>query len=301
MVGSAIVRALNKAGYKELITCTHEELDLADQYAVKRFFAENKIDYVILAAAKVGGIQANNTYRADFIYQNLMIEANVIDAAYRNGIEKLMFLGSSCIYPRDCPQPMREEHLLSGKLESTNEPYALAKIAGVKLCESYNRQYGTQYMSLMPTNLYGIHDNFDLNASHVIPAVIRKIHEAKHNGQKQAVLWGTGRPLREYLYVDDLADACVFLLDRETEHDLINIGSGYEVSIKELTEMVCEVVGYSGELVFDSSMPDGTPRKLLDSSRINEMGWSATTDLRTGLEKVYAWYLEHREHGHAAA
>ena len=301
MVGSAIVRALNRAGFNNLITRTHKELDLVDQHAVNRFFAENKIDYVILAAAKVGGIQANNTYRADFIYQNLMIEANVIDAAHRNGIEKMMFLGSSCIYPRDCPQPMREEHLLSGKLESTNEPYALAKIAGVKLCESYNRQYGTHYVSLMPTNLYGIHDNFDLNASHVIPAIIRKIYEAKHNGQKQAVLWGTGHPLREFLYVDDLAKACVFLLDRQTDHDLINIGSGYEVSIKELAEMVCEVVGYSGDLVFDSSMPDGTPRKLLDSSRINAMGWNATTDLRTGLEKVYAWYLEQREHGHAAA
>jgi len=294
------LRRLQKAGYKNLITRTHAELDLTDQRGVMDLFAKQNIEYVILAAGKVGGIHANNTYRAEFLYQNLMIEANVINAAYQHGIQRLLFLGSSCIYPRDCPQPMREEYLLTGELEQTNEPYAIAKIAGVKLCESYNRQYGSNYVSLMPTNLYGIHDNFDLETSHVLPAILRKVHEAKLKGSKQVVLWGTGRPLREFLFVDDLADACVYMMDLDSEYGLINVGSGVEVSIRELAELICEVVGYPGELVFDASKPDGTPRKLLDSSRLNALGWRAATDLRTGLEKVYAWFLD-QQRGDAVA
>lgn len=291
LVGSAIVRRLRRGGYANIITRTRAELDLTDQSAVDTFFARHPMDYVFLAAAKVGGIQANNTYCGEFIYQNLMIEANVIHSAHRHGVQDLMFLGSSCIYPRNCPQPMREEHLLSGALETTNEPYAVAKIAGIKLCESYNRQYGTRYVSLMPTNLYGIHDNFDLETSHVIPAVIRKVHEAKVSASATVTLWGSGAPRREFLYVDDLADACVHVMENATEHDVINVGSGMEVSIRELGELVCEVVGYTGQLVFDTTKPDGMPRKLLDSSRINALGWRATTALRSGLEIVYDWFL----------
>lgn len=292
LVGSAILRRLQQAGYSNLVTRTRAELDLADQSAVDAFFDRHPIDYVFLAAAKVGGIHANDTYRAEFIYQNLITEANVIHAAWRYGVKDLLFLGSSCVYPRDCPQPMREEHLLSGPLEATNEPYAIAKIAGIKLCESYNRQYATRYVSVMPTNLYGVHDNFDLQTSHVIPAVIRKVHDAKVTSSPTVTLWGSGAPRREFLYVDDLADACVHLMENPGGYDLINIGSGEEVTIRELGELVCEVVGYSGQIVFDPGKPDGTPRKLLDSSRISASGWRPATDLRTGLAKVYQWYLE---------
>ena len=292
LVGSAILRRLQQAGYGNLITRTRSELDLADQSAVHAFFDRHPLDYVFLAAARVGGIHANDTYRADFIYQNLIIEANVIHAAQRAGVRDLLFMGSSCVYPRDCPQPMREEHLLSGPLEATNEPYAIAKIAGIKLCESYNRQYGTRYVSVMPTNLYGVHDNFDLQTSHVIPAVIRKVHEAKVSASPTVTLWGSGRPKREFLYVDDLADACVHLMENPSGHDLINIGSGVEVTIRELGALVCEVIGYGGQMVFDPGKPDGTPRKFLDSSRISALGWRPATDLRTGLEKAYQWYLE---------
>ncbi len=291
MVGSAIVRRLRRGGYDNLLLRGRDELDLTDQAAVERFFATERPDYVFIAAAKVGGIQANNTFRAEFLYQNLMIESNVIHAAWRAGVERLLFLGSSCIYPRDCPQPIREEYLLTGPLEPTNEPYAIAKIAGIKLCESYNRQYGTRYVSAMPTNLYGPNDNYDLASSHVLPALIRKAHEAKARGDSELVVWGSGRPLREFLYVDDMADACVFLMESGISEGLFNVGTGSDVSIRELAQTVMDVVGFQGRIVFDASKPDGTPRKLLDVGRLGELGWRAATGLRQGIALAYRDFL----------
>ncbi|MFQ4136211.1 GDP-L-fucose synthase family protein [Nodosilinea sp. PGN35] len=292
LVGSALVRTLRAQGYENLLLRSSQELDLRNQAAVDTFFATEKPDYVFLAAAKVGGIQANNTYRAEFLYDNLMIEANIIHSAYRHGAQKLLFLGSSCIYPKLCPQPMKEDYLLTGFLEPTNEPYAIAKIAGLKLCENYCRQYGVSFISAMPTNLYGINDNFDLANSHVLPALMRKFHEAKVNGDPTVTVWGTGTPLREFLYVDDLADALVFLMNTYSEVDFVNVGTGQEVSIKELALTMKAVVGYEGDLVFDTTKPDGTPRKLLDVSRLNAAGWQAKTDLKTGIEQTYAWFLQ---------
>jgi GDP-L-fucose synthase len=291
MVGSAIARRLASAGYTNLLTRTHAELDLTNQAAVTRFFDHEKPDYIFLAAAKVGGIHANNTCRAEFIYQNLMMEANIVHAAWQAGVQRLLFLGSSCIYPRDCPQPIKEEYLLTGPLEQTNEPYAIAKIAGVKLCESYNRQYGTQYVSVMPTNLYGPNDNYDLNNSHVLPALIRKAHEAKVHGDKELVVWGSGKPMREFLYVDDMADACVFLMEQGIREGLFNVGTGDDVTIRELAETVMSVVGLKGEIVFDASKPDGTPRKLLNVDRMRGLGWQSRTSLRDGIANAYADFL----------
>lgn len=291
MVGSAIARRLVSAGYTNLVTRTHAELDLTNQLAVTQFLEQKKTDYIFLAAAKVGGIHANNTYRAEFIYQNLMMEANIVHAAWQAGVQHLLFLGSSCIYPRDCPQPIKEEYLLTGPLEQTNEPYAIAKIAGIKLCENYNRQYGTQYVSAMPTNLYGPNDNYDLNNSHVLPALIRKTHEAKVRGDKELVVWGTGKPMREFLYVADMADACVFLMEKGIREGLFNIGTGEDVTIRELAETVMSVVGFKGEIMFDASKPDGTPRKLLDVDRMRKLGWQAQTSLRDGVAKAYADFL----------
>jgi GDP-L-fucose synthase len=292
MVGSAIIRRLEAAGYTNLVTRTHAELDLTNQAAVERFFSQEKPDYIFLAAAKVGGIHANNTCRADFIYNNLMIEANIIHNAWQSGVHRLLFLGSSCIYPRDCPQPIKEEYLLTGPLEYTNEPYAVAKISGIKLCESYNRQYGTQYVAVMPTNLYGPNDNYDLNNSHVLPALIRKAHDAKSRSDAEFIVWGTGKPMREFLYVDDLADACIFIMEREFIRDgLFNVGTGQDVTIQELAQTVMEVVGIKRDMVFDASKPDGTPRKLLNVERMREMGWQARTSLRDGITKTYADFL----------
>ena len=293
LVGSAIVRTLQERGYSNLVWRSSKELDLREQAAVDHFFATERPEYVFLAAAKVGGIQANNVYRAEFLYDNLMIEANIIHSAYRHSAKKLLFLGSSCIYPKLCPQPMKEEMLLTGFLEPTNEPYAIAKIAGLKLCENYCRQYGVNFISAMPTNLYGIHDNFDLANSHVLPALIRKVHEAKVNGSPTVTVWGTGEPLREFLFVDDLADALIFLMNEYDRPEFINVGTGEEISIKELAQTIQTVVGFDGDLVFDTSKPDGTPRKLLDVSRLQELGWQAKTDLKTGIEKTYAWFLDH--------
>jgi GDP-L-fucose synthase len=287
MVGSAIVRRLQAGGYSNLLLRTHAELDLLDQPAVLNFLAEEKPDYIFIAAAKVGGIQANNIYRADFLYQNLLIEANLIHGAHQAGVQQLMFLGSSCIYPRDCPQPIKEDYLLTGPLEQTNEPYALAKIAGIKLCESYNRQYGRQYTSAMPTNLYGPNDNYDLANSHVLPALLRKTHEAKKRGEKELVVWGSGKPMREFLYVDDLADACVHLMERGYDGPLVNVGTGTDVTIRELAETVMKTVGFDGSIVFDASKPDGTPRKLLDVDRLKSLGWTARIDLKTGIRLAY--------------
>lgn len=292
MVGSAIVRRLQAAGYDNLLTRSHAELDLTNQAAVAAFMQQEKPDYIFLAAAKVGGIQANNTYRADFIYQNLLIEANLIHAAWQAGVTRLLFLGSSCIYPRDCPQPIKEEYLLSGPLEPTNEPYAIAKIAGIKLCESYNAQHGTQYAAAMPTNLYGPNDNYDLANSHVLPALLRKAHEAKARGDQELVVWGSGRPMREFLYVDDLADACVFMMESGINSGLYNIGSGTDVTIRQLAETVMDVVGFAGDIVFDASKPDGTPRKLLNVDRLAELGWRAKTGLREGIALAYADFLQ---------
>jgi len=287
MVGSAIVRRLQAAGYANIITRTHAELDLLDQRAVHAFLANERPDYLFIAAAKVGGIHANNTYRADFIYQNLMIEANLIQGAHLAGVQRLMFLGSSCIYPRDCPQPIKEDYLLTGSLEHTNEPYAIAKIAGIKLCESYNHQYGRHYVSVMPTNLYGPNDNYDLANSHVLPALLRKAHEARLRGDSEYIVWGSGKPRREFLYVDDLADACVHLYERGYDGPLVNIGCGQDVTIAELAETVMGVVGFEGRIVFDASKPDGTPRKLLDVSRLAALGWQAKTPLREGIRLAY--------------
>jgi GDP-L-fucose synthase len=287
MVGSALVRRLQAAGYTNLITRTHAELNLLDQGAVHAFLAAEKPDYIFIAAAKVGGIQANNTYRADFLYQNLLIEANLIHGAHLAGVQRLMFLGSSCIYPRDCPQPIKEDYLLTGPLEQTNEPYAIAKIAGIKLAESYNRQYGRQYVSAMPTNLYGPNDNYDLANSHVLPALLRKAHDAKLRGDTEYVVWGTGTPKREFLYVDDLADACVHLMEQGYDGPLVNIGTGEDVTIRELAETVMGIVGFQGRIVFDASKPDGTPRKLLDVSRLASLGWTAKTSLCEGIRMAY--------------
>lgn len=292
MVGSAIVRRLGASGYDRILTRTHNELDLTSQAAVKEFLAQEKPDFIFLAAAKVGGILANNTYRADFIYQNLMMEANLIHAAFEAGTKRLMFLGSSCIYPRDCPQPIKEEFLLTGPLEPTNEPYAIAKIAGIKLCESYNRQYGTQYFSVMPTNLYGPGDNYDLNNSHVLPALIRKAHEAKQRRESSLVVWGSGKPMREFLYVEDMADACVFLMEKNVADGIYNIGTGADVTINQLAHTVLEAVGFDGHIDFDSSKPDGTPRKLLDVSRMANLGWAAKTTLLDGISLTYRDFLE---------
>jgi len=304
MVGSAIIRQLNAQGYNYITTRSHSELDLIQQDQVTAFFNNEKPDAVIIAAARVGGIHANNTYPAEFIYENLMVECNLINAAHQQECTNLLFLGSSCIYPRDAAQPMAERALLTGTLEPTNEPYALAKIAGIKLCESYNRQYGTNYRSAMPTNLYGPGDNFHSENSHVIPALIRRIHGAKINNSKSVSIWGSGNAMREFLHVDDMAAACLHIMQMDeatyienTEPMLshINVGTGIDVTIRELAETLAEVVGFNGELAFDSSKPDGTPRKLLDVSRLNALGWQAGTMLRQGLEQTYAWFLEHQD------
>jgi len=301
LVGSAIVRQLESRGSTNLITRTHNELDLTNQAAVKGFFAKEKPEYVILAAAKVGGIHANDTYPADFIYQNMMIEANIIDAAYQNNVKRLLFLGSTCIYPKAVAQPMREDSLLTDVLEPTNEPYAVAKIAGIKLCESYNRQHGTDFRSVMPTNLYGINDNFHPENSHVIPALMRRIHEAKLNNDKEVVVWGSGTPMREFLYVDDMAEASLFVLELDEETyqantkpmlSHINVGTGKDVTIREMAETMKRVVGFEGELKFDSNKPDGSMRKLIDVSRLTTMGWRYNIDLEEGLMKTYDWYLK---------
>jgi GDP-L-fucose synthase len=332
LVGSAIFRRLQAEGHTNLIVRSHKDLDLTRQTEVEAFFKAEKPEYVFLAAARVGGILANNTYPAEFIYQNLLIETNVIHAAYLAGARKLLFLGSSCIYPRECPQPMKEEYLLSGELEPTNEPYAIAKIAGIEMCRSYNRQYGTRFISVMPTNLYGSDDNFDLETSHVLPALIRKFHEDKIRGAKlpedrgeeksvgggtikvrgksvfasserlsasapqtsnaSVTIWGTGTPRREFLHVDDLADACVFLMKNYDESEIINIGVGKDITIRELAELIRDIVGFQGSIQYDSSKPDGTPRKLLDVSRLRSLGWQPKISLREGIEKTYRWYVE---------
>ena len=284
----ALVRKLQEHGCEDVITRSFHELDLRNQQAVEDFFATERPEYVFLAAAKVGGIVANNAYPAEFIYDNLLISANIINAAYKYGVKKLLFLGSSCIYPRMCPQPMKEEHLLSGLLEPTNEPYAIAKIAGIKLCQSYNRQYGTNFIACMPTNLYGPNDNYHPQNSHVIPGMIVKMHQAKMRGDKEVMVWGTGTPFREFLYVDDLADACIFLMENYSGNEIVNIGTGVEVSIGQLAHLVKKVVGFEGELVFDTSKPDGTPRKLLDVAKLHNLGWQAKMSLEDGLQLAYA-------------
>jgi len=301
MVGSAILRSLQASGYKNIITKTKSELDLMSQQAVAEFFSSEKPDIVILAAAKVGGILANSIYRAEFIYNNLMIESNIIHSAHVNNAEKLIFLGSSCIYPKMAPQPLKEETLLSDYLEYTNEPYAIAKIAGIKLCESYFKQYGDNYYSVMPTNLYGINDNFDLNTSHVLPAMIRKFHEAKENNSPEVTLWGTGTPKREFLFVDDLAEAVCYLLEKINAADMydkgitqINIGTGEDLTINELALIIKDITGYKGKIVYDTTKPDGTPRKLMDVSRLHSLGWKHKTGLRDGITKTYSWYLENK-------
>ncbi|PDT64984.1 GDP-fucose synthetase [Bradyrhizobium ottawaense] len=292
MVGSAIVRRLQKSGYENLLTRARSSLDLTNQAAVAQFLAEEKPEYIFLAAAKVGGIQANDQCRAEFIYQNLMIEANVIHAAWLAGVPRMLFLGSSCIYPRACPQPIKEEYLLGGPLEPTNEPYAIAKIAGIKLCESYNRRYGTRYVSAMPTNLYGPNDNYDLNNSHVLPALIRKAHEAKQRNEATYPVWGSGRPRREFLYVDDMADACVFLMEHDDIRDgLFNLGTGEDSTIGELAKTINDVIGFKGSIVFDATKPDGTPRKLLNVDRMRAIGWYARTSLKDGIRGAYADFL----------
>ena len=294
MVGSAIVRRLQALGYANVVTRSRAELDLLDQRAVNAFLAAERPDYIFIAAAKVGGIQANNVFRADFLYQNLMIEANLVHGAHLAGVQRLLFLGSSCIYPRDCAQPNQEEYLLTGPLEPTNEPYAIAKIAGVKLCESYNRQYGRQYVCAMPTNLYGPNDNYDLANSHVLPALIRKAHEARERGDAELAVWGSGEPRREFLYVDDLADACVHLMAQGYDGPLVNVGTGEDVTIRELAETVMRVVGFQGRIAFDRCKPDGTPRKLLDVGRIAALGWRARTGLAEGIAGAYRDFLRHR-------
>lgn len=291
MVGSAIHRNLTANGFSNIITRSSNELDLRNQQQVNDFFAEQKPAYVFLAAAKVGGIQANNTYRGEFIYDNLMIESNVINAAAKNNVTKLMFLGSSCIYPKMAPQPLKEEYLLTGPLEYTNEPYAIAKIAGIKLCESYRKQYGCNFISVMPTNLYGIGDNYDLNNSHVLPAILRKMHEAKMNNANEMVVWGTGLPKREFLYADDLAEACSFLMKNYNDEQLVNIGTGEDMSIKDLAYLIKDIVGFKGDIVFDSSKPDGTPRKLMDVTKLHGLGWKHKTGLKEGIELAYKDFL----------
>jgi len=287
MVGSAIVRRLEQEGFTNIVTRSSKELDLRDQAATAAFFATEKPDYVFLAAAKVGGIVANNTYRADFIYENSMIQNNVIHHAYKNDVKKLMFLGSSCIYPKLAPQPLKEEYLLTGLLEPTNEPYAIAKISGIKTCDAYRAQYGCNFISVMPTNLYGPNDNYDLNNSHVLPALLRKFHEARVNNSPEVVVWGTGSPLREFLHADDMADACFYLMQHYNEDGLVNIGVGHDISIKDLALLVKEIVGYEGKLVFDTTKPDGTPRKLMDVSKLHGLGWKARIELKEGISGVY--------------
>ncbi len=305
MVGSAIVRKLQGEGYQHIITRTHAELDLTSQAAVQAFFRDNPVDYVVLAAAKVGGIHANNEYPADFIYENLMMECNVIHQAFSAGVKNLLFLGSSCIYPKLASQPMQEGALLTGVLESTNEPYAVAKIAGIKLCESYNRQHGTNYRSVMPTNLYGPYDNYHPENSHVIPALIRRFHEAKHNQDEEVVIWGTGTPMREFLHVDDMASACLHVMNIDADTyrantqpmlSHINVGTGTDVTIRELAELLAEIVGYKGKITFDSSKPDGTARKLMNVDRLAGLGWRSQIGLKEGLQSAYGWYVEHLGH-----
>ncbi|MGV3508250.1 MAG: GDP-L-fucose synthase [Sphingobacteriaceae bacterium] len=295
MVGSAILRKLEKEGFTNIITRGSKELDLRNQQAVTEFFAQEKPDYVFLAAAKVGGIVANNTYRADFLYENLMIQNNIIHNSYLNGVKKLMFLGSSCIYPKLAPQPLKEEYLLTGLLEETNEPYAIAKIAGIKMCDAYRAQYGCNYISVMPTNLYGYNDNYHPQNSHVLPALIRKFHEAKVNGSEKVVIWGTGSPFREFLFADDLADACFYLMETYNEPSLVNIGTGEDISIKDLALLIKKVIGFEGELEFDSSKPDGTPRKLMDVSKLHGAGWKHTIQLEEGIKLAYQDFLSRGE------
>lgn len=292
LVGSAIVRGLKAKGYTNIIGRTHKELDLMDNVAVEEFFKTEKPEYVFLAAAKVGGIYANSTYPADFIFQNLQIQQNVIGNAFKYNVKKLMFLGSSCIYPKMCPQPIKEEYLLSGYLEETNEGYALAKISGLKMCQFFNKQYGTNYISVMPTNLYGPYDNFSGINSHVMPALIRRFHEAKINNAPEVVVWGSGTPLREFLYSEDMADACIYLMETYEGNDFFNIGTGKEITIKGLAELIKEVVGYEGKIVWDSTKPDGTPRKLLDVSRLEKAGWKYKMELKDGVKEAYKWFLE---------
>ena len=299
LVGSALVRKLESQGYNNLVLRTHKELDLLDQKAVVDFFVQEKPEYVFLVAGKVGGILANNTYPAQFIYENIQIQNNVIHNSYINKVKKLLFLGSSCIYPRECPQPMKEKYLLSGYLEPTNEPYAIAKISGIKMCQSYNRQYGTNFIAAMPTNLYGPNDNFDLQNSHVLPALIKKFHDAKINNKKDVLVWGTGSSKREFLYVDDMVDGCLFLMNNfnptkeqnESGHIFMNLGVGEDVSIKDLVDIVKKVVGFKGELIWDDTKPDGTPRKLLDMSKMHELGWKYKVNLESGVRMTYEWYL----------
>lgn len=294
MVGSAIIRRLNELEYNNIIYKELNELDLRRQEQVERFFEKEKPDYVFLAAAKVGGIHANNTYPAEFIYDNLMIEANIINSAYKSGVKKLLFLGSSCIYPKFAAQPIVEEELLNGYLEPTNEAYAIAKITGIELCKFYRKQYGVDFISAMPTNLYGINDNFNLETSHVMPALIRKFHEAKMNGDKEVVMWGTGTPKREFLYVDDLADGLIHLINNYSDEIHLNLGTGEDVEIRELAQIIKEVVGYQGEIINDITKPDGTPRKLLNVNRLHNTGWKHKVELREGIERVYKWYLENK-------
>lgn len=296
LVGSAIKRELEAQGYSNIITATRKELDLLDESKVFDFFEKEKPRYVLIAAAKVGGIMANSQFPADFLFQNLKIELNLIEASHKFNVEKVLFLGSSCIYPKLCPQPIIEEYLLTSQLEPTNEPYAIAKIAGIKLCQAYNKQYNkTKFISAMPTNLYGINDNFDLNSSHVLPAMIRKFHEAKENKNPSVTLWGTGSPMREFLFVDDLANACVFLMNNYEEDIWINVGTGVDVTIKELAEKIKEVVGFEGEIIWDTTKPDGTPRKLLNIDKIKNLGWNPKTSLDEGIRKTYSWYLENQD------
>lgn len=293
MVGTALLKSLRRSGYKNFVLRTSDQLDLRDQKEVELFFAEEKPEYVFLAAAKVGGIEANNTYRAEFLYDNLMIQNNIIHQSYLNDVKKLLFLGSSCIYPRLAPQPLKEEYLLSGKLEPTNQPYAIAKIAGIELCTAYRAQYGCNFISVMPTNLYGENDNYDLETSHVLPALIRKFHEAKTGGCKEVIVWGSGKPRREFLYADDLAEACLFLMHNYNESDLINIGLGEDLSIRELARIIKDVIGFEGHIQFDTSKPDGTPRKLLDVSKLTALGWQSSISLEEGIKLAYAGFLKH--------
>ncbi len=294
LVGSAIMRNLTKNGYTNIITKIHSELDLLDTVAVSNFFKKEKPEYIFLAAAKVGGIHANNIYPADFIYQNIQIQNNIIHSAYLNNAKKLLFLGSSCIYPRECPQPIKEKYLLTGPLEKTNEAYAVAKIAGIKMCQSYNKQYNTKFISVMPTNLYGINDNFDLKNSHVLPALLRKFHEAKINNAPEVVIWGTGKPMREFLYVDDMADACVYLMNNYSDDEIVNIGTGEDVIIQKLAQTIGQIVGYKGKITNDTTKPDGTPRKLLDVSKLHSLGWKHKVSLEDGFRLTYDWFLKNK-------
>lgn len=302
LVGSALMKRLGKNGYKNLITRTHQELDLMDQHAVREFFQQEEPEYIFLAAAKVGGIMANSVYPAEFIHNNIIIQDNVINEAWRTNVKRLMFLGSSCIYPKECPQPIREDYLLTGPLEFTNRPYAVAKIAGIEACWAYNRQYGTEFMAVMPTNLYGPGDNYDLETSHVMPAIIRKMHDAMHQGLDSVMLWGTGNALREFLYSDDMADACLFLMNLPADHTgifneeappLVNIGMGTDLSIRELAEKIKKIIGFQGRIHWDITKPDGTPRKLLDTRRLSQLGWRYSTELDTGIANAYADFLTH--------